>query len=86
MVRLSTLSAAVLALSGYAAAHPGEAHDHKHMARQLSARDTLASVGRRSLDSCSNSAGAQALKARSVERRAKKVRDLREARGITTGE
>ncbi|KAF2970679.1 hypothetical protein GQX73_g2918 [Xylaria multiplex] len=70
-------------LTGYATAHPGESHDATHMKRELTARDNAASVGARSLGSCSNSAAAQALKARSIQRRAEKVMNIRKKRGLT---
>ncbi|CAM1509312.1 Fc.00g030510.m01.CDS01 [Cosmosporella sp. VM-42] len=83
MVRLSALSAAGLALCGYVTAHPGESHSHQHMAREIHARNNMASIGRRSLDACSNSPTARALKERAIERRSKKVRELRADKGIT---
>ncbi|KAI0967443.1 Intradiol ring-cleavage dioxygenase [Xylaria arbuscula] len=71
-------------LVGQTAAHPGESHDHVKMKRELLARDSGASIGARSLGACSNSPAAQALKARSVQRRAAKVVEMRKKRGITT--
>ncbi|KAI3339932.1 Intradiol ring-cleavage dioxygenase [Ustulina deusta] len=85
MVAFSTLAlASASLLAGYATAHPGESHDHIKMKRELVARDNGAAVGARSLGSCSNSAASQALKARSIQRRAEKVKNIRQKRGITT--
>ncbi|KAL0938629.1 GPI anchored protein [Colletotrichum truncatum] len=82
MVRFSALSAAGLALCGYVAAHPGEHHDHHEMKRNIQLRDNVAAIGQRSLNSCSNSAGAQKMKARAVQRRAQKVKEIREKKGL----
>ncbi|KAI0828073.1 aromatic compound dioxygenase [Hypoxylon sp. FL0890] len=80
MVAFSKL--AVVALASYTAAHPGEKHDPQQMKRELIARDYAAQVGARSLASCSGSASAQALKARSIKRRANAVKNIRQKRGI----
>ncbi|CAJ2511974.1 Uu.00g075990.m01.CDS01 [Anthostomella pinea] len=80
MVALSKL--ALAALAGYATAHPGEKHDAEHMKREIVARDNAAQLGARSMGSCSGSAGAQALKQRSIARRAQQVQDIRRKRGI----
>jgi hypothetical protein len=83
MVRLTSfLAAAALVHCGSVTAHPGESHSHEHVKREIRARDNLAAIGRRSLASCSNSASAQQLKARAVKRRADKVQELRQKRGI----
>ncbi|TIC93666.1 hypothetical protein CH35J_009045 [Colletotrichum higginsianum] len=82
MVRISALSAAGLALAGYVCAHPGEHHSHDHMKRNIQLRDNVAAIGQRSLNSCSNSAGAQAMKKRAVERRAQKVKEIRAKKGL----
>lgn len=84
MVSLRQL--AVVAIAGTAAAHPGEKHDAHHMKREVIARDAAAKVGARALGSCSGSAASQALKTRSIKRRADAVSKLRRARGITSGE
>ncbi|KAK1450281.1 hypothetical protein CPAR01_05673 [Colletotrichum paranaense] len=84
MVRISALSAAGLALAGCVSAHPGEHHSHEHMKRNIQLRDNVAAVGQRSLNACSNTAGAQAMKKRAVERRAQKVKDIRAAKGLKT--
>lgn len=73
---------ALAALAGYAVAHPGETHDAHHMKRELVARDNAAQLGARSLASCSNSAASQALKKRSIKRRANAVKNIRQKRGI----
>ncbi|XDG09115.1 hypothetical protein ABKA04_008730 [Annulohypoxylon sp. FPYF3050] len=75
---------ALAALAGYAVAHPGETHDAHHMKRELIARDNAAQLGARSLASCSNSAASQALKKRSIKRRANAVKNIRQKRGIQT--
>ncbi|KAH6987108.1 Intradiol ring-cleavage dioxygenase [Ilyonectria destructans] len=84
MVRLNLLSLTGLGLATLAAAHPGESHSHHHMKREIAARDNAAVVGRRALNTCSDGAGAKAMKRRAVERRAQKVRDLRKRMGIKT--
>lgn len=84
MVAFSNL--ALAALVSYTAAHPGEKHDAHKMKREIVARDNAAQLGARSLASCSNSASAQALKARSIKRRAETVNKIRQKRGIQTGE
>lgn len=84
MVALSKL--AIAAFAGYAIAHPGEKHDAAHMKRELTARDNAARNGARALGSCSNSVGAQALKKRSIQRRADAVSTIRQERGIKTRE
>ncbi|KAI1090153.1 Intradiol ring-cleavage dioxygenase [Rostrohypoxylon terebratum] len=73
---------ALAALAGYAVAHPGETHNAYHMKRELVARDNAAQLGARSLASCSNSAASQALKKRSIKRRANAVKNIRQKRGI----
>ncbi|OLN96221.1 hypothetical protein CCHL11_04492 [Colletotrichum chlorophyti] len=82
MVRICTLSTAGLALASYVSAHPGEHHSHDHMKRNIQLRDNVAAIGQRSLSSCSNSAGALAMKKRAVERRAQKVKEIREKKGL----
>ncbi|KAI1142130.1 aromatic compound dioxygenase [Hypoxylon sp. FL0543] len=80
MVAFSNL--ALTALASYVAAHPGEKHDPQQIKRELIARDYAAQVGARSLASCSGSVSAQALKARSIKRRANAVKNIRQTRGI----
>ncbi|KAF6803610.1 GPI anchored protein [Colletotrichum sojae] len=82
MVRLSALSAAGLALCGAVSAHPGEHHSHDTMKRNIQLRDNVAAIGQRSLSTCSNSAGAQQMKARAVQRRAQKVNEIRQKKGL----
>jgi predicted xylose isomerase-like sugar epimerase len=84
MVAFSALALGLLV--GCAAAHPGESHSAAHLKRELVARDNAAAVGARSLAACSSSTASQALKARSIKRRAEAVKNIREKRGITTGE
>lgn len=83
MVAFSKL--AVAALTGIATAHPGEAHDARNMKREIAARDNAARAGARSLAQCGSSAHAQALKDRSIQRRAEKVKSIRQKRGIESG-
>jgi hypothetical protein len=85
MVSFKTLASAGLLLANVASAHPGEKHDHQRLKRQIQARDTVANLGQRSLNACSGSDHALALKSRSVSRRARKVQELREKLGIKTG-
>jgi hypothetical protein len=80
MVAFSKLSG--LALVASAIAHPGEKHDPAKHKRDLAIRDAHAQMGARSLAQCQNSAGAQALKQRSIQRRADAVKAIREERGI----
>ncbi|KAI2624387.1 aromatic compound dioxygenase [Hypoxylon sp. NC1633] len=80
MVAFSSL--AVAALASYVVAHPGEKHDAHQIRRELVARDIVAQVGARSLASCSSSASAQALRTRSIKRRAEVVKNIRKKRGI----
>ncbi|KAF6822615.1 GPI anchored protein [Colletotrichum plurivorum] len=82
MVRLYALSAAGLALCGAVSAHPGEHHSHDTMKRNIQLRDNVAAIGQRSLSTCSNSAGAQQMKARAVQRRAQKVNEIRQKKGL----
>ncbi|KAM5343317.1 hypothetical protein ACJ41O_014283 [Fusarium nematophilum] len=84
MVSFKILTTASLALAGLISGHPGEAHDHHKMAKKLKTRDAVANLGRRSLNQCSGSESAQALKKRAISRRARKVEDLRKRLGITT--
>ncbi|RSL46804.1 hypothetical protein CEP53_010197 [Fusarium sp. AF-6] len=84
MARLTPLLTVGLGLCSSVMSHPGEAHDPKHMAREIHARNNMAAIGRRSMETCSGSAAARALKARSIERRTSRVRALRAKRGITT--
>lgn len=80
MVAFSKLSG--LALVASAIAHPGEKHSAAKLKRDLAIRDAHAQMGARSLAQCQNSAGSQALKQRSIQRRADTVNALREKRGI----
>lgn len=80
MVAFSKLSG--LALVASAIAHPGEKHDPAKHKRDLAIRDAHAQMGARSLAQCQNSAGAQALKKRSIQRRADTVKAIQEKRGI----
>lgn len=80
MVAFSKFSG--LALVASAIAHPGEKHSPAKLKRDLAIRDAHAQMGARSLAQCQNSAGAQALKQRSIQRRADTVKALREKRGI----
>ncbi|KAI1366528.1 Intradiol ring-cleavage dioxygenase [Xylaria arbuscula] len=81
MVSFSVLAlASASALAGYSSAHP----DAANMKREIVARDHGANLGARSLSSCSNSAAVQARNARSLQRRAEAVKNIRQKRGITT--
>ncbi|KAK5687373.1 hypothetical protein LTS10_001511 [Elasticomyces elasticus] len=82
MFKLSVFVAALCASLG--AAHPGEHHDQKEVAKQIMARDFWASHARRSTAKCETSKAYQALKQRSVTRRAQAVKDLRQKRGVVS--
>ncbi|KUI61554.1 hypothetical protein VP1G_08743 [Cytospora mali] len=72
-----------LTLTAGALAHPGEHHADEEIRREIEARDQHATLGARALAQCSGGAAARSLKQRSVQRRADRVKALREARGIT---
>ncbi|ROW00260.1 hypothetical protein VSDG_03593 [Cytospora chrysosperma] len=82
MVAFSRFAAGV-ALAAGALAHPGEVHNNDEIRRDIEARDLHSAVGARALAQCSGGATARRLKQRAVQRRADKVKALREARGIT---
>ncbi|ROW15677.1 hypothetical protein VPNG_02170 [Cytospora leucostoma] len=82
MVAFTKMAAAGLTLAAGVLAHPGEHHDHEEIRRDIEARDLNAAIGARALAQCSGGATARRMKQRSVQRRADKVRALREARGI----
>lgn len=81
---LTTSLALQMLLATGSLAHPGEQHDHAKLRRDISFRDMHAAHGARALAQCSNSNVARDVKKRSVQRRADKVRALREARGLST--
>ena len=76
---LITLVALCAALTS---AHPGEHHDHDEVAKQILARNFLASRAKRSISQFETTARYQALAKRSVARRSQAVRDLRKKDGI----
>ncbi|KAM0345715.1 hypothetical protein ACHAPU_006370 [Fusarium lateritium] len=84
MVSLNALCSAALLLATIASAHPGETYKHEQVKRQTQMRDAVANLGQRSLNACSGSEYAHALKARSISRRGRKVQELRERLGIKT--
>lgn len=79
LTKFLLLSAATLAV-----AHPGEKHDPHVVKREIHARDALAARSKRGLDACATSEQAKRLQQRNVARRARTVRELRSARGVTT--
>ncbi|KAF3765785.1 hypothetical protein M406DRAFT_38511 [Cryphonectria parasitica EP155] len=81
MVAFSKVVSGIALVAG-AVAHPGEQHDNEHIRREIEVRDIHAALGARALAQCSNTATARRLKQRSVQRRADKVKAIREARGI----
>ncbi|ORY60687.1 uncharacterized protein BCR38DRAFT_487756 [Pseudomassariella vexata] len=81
MVAFTKLTRAVTLLAGYAAAHPVP-KSSAYMKKELVVRDHHAANGARYIGGCSNSASAQALKARSVKRRIESVKSIREKCGI----
>ncbi|KAK7745825.1 hypothetical protein SLS53_002542 [Cytospora paraplurivora] len=82
MVAFTKMAVAGLTLAIGALAHPGEHHDHEAIRRDVEARDLNAAIGARALAQCSGGATARRMKQRAVQRRAEKVKALREARGI----
>ncbi|KAI1378527.1 aromatic compound dioxygenase [Hypoxylon crocopeplum] len=83
MVNLRTIAASLAASSfiGAAFAHPG---DTPEVVKQERAMHKHAQAGaRRAITGCATTAGAAALKARSVARRAAAAQALREKRGLT---
>jgi len=84
MVYISKLASAMAAacLAGSSIAHPGEHHDHQAIKREIVTRDQMASVAKRSLDTCSNSLKHREVAARSVARRAAAAKELRQRRNI----
>ncbi|RGP64218.1 hypothetical protein FSPOR_8037 [Fusarium sporotrichioides] len=84
MVSFKTLFSTGMLLANFATAHPGEKHDHEHIKRQIQTRNAVANLGQRSLNACSGTEHAYALKARSISRRAQKVQELRKRLGIKT--
>lgn len=82
-MRLSTkILGAAAVVANLAAAHPGEKHSAEEIQREILARDNAADIGARALNTCSGSAASQAMKKRSVERRAETVKKLRERKGL----
>ena len=76
---------AATSLLSLTAAHPGEKHDHAHIKRQIDARQLRAAAAKRSLGACEGSLKHRDLMARSVQRRADALQNLRKKRGISTG-
>jgi hypothetical protein len=84
MAILSVLTS-VLALSPFiagTAAHAG-GHSDEEIAAELALRRHVTAFSKRSLDRCSGSAAAVALKERAIARRAATARALREKRGLS---
>ncbi|KAJ5765803.1 hypothetical protein N7520_005362 [Penicillium odoratum] len=85
MVHLSKFFAVAAAcLAAPAVAHPGEKHDPHVVKREIHARNAAAAYAKRSLGGCENSLHARELAKRNVARRAQKVQNLREKRGVTS--
>lgn len=85
---MQLLSKVVLtaALAAFAVAHPGEQHDHDAIKRSIDRRELLSEHTSRSISQCAGSLKHRELMARSVARRAQKVQELREKRGIRGSE
>lgn len=88
MVRVSVgmMTALAASMTGVSLAHPGE---HVHAAQVKRQVDNLIEANyhaKRALDGCQNSVQSRELMARSHERRAKIVDNLRRKRGITDSE
>ncbi|EME47032.1 hypothetical protein DOTSEDRAFT_50529 [Dothistroma septosporum NZE10] len=84
MVQITKLAALAAACITPAIAHPGEKHDPAKVKREIIAREHWAHQGKRSLDACSNGETYRRFAARNIERRARKARELREQRGLTS--
>lgn len=82
MVALSKLAVGLSVMAAGVLAHPGEVHTNEDMRRDIDARDFHAAVGARALAQCSGGATARRMKQRAIQRRADKVKAIREARGI----
>ena len=85
MVNFSSIVNGAIAASsiiGFAAAHPGEKHDHAKIKREIDVRGLRATAAKRSLGACQNSVESRQVMQRSIERRAKAVNELRQKRGI----
>lgn len=84
MVRLSCILGALATscLTVSVNGHPGEKHDKLALKREIEARHTMATAGKRALGKCADSLKHRQLMQRSVERRARSAKMLREKRGI----
>ncbi|CAN8104290.1 unnamed protein product [Discula destructiva] len=83
MVSLLQLATGFAIAAEVISAHPGEHHSNEHIRREIDIRNAHAAHGARALSQCSNSATARRTRKRNVQRRADKVKAIREARGIT---
>ena len=75
---------AAASLAATCVAHPGEHHQHVAITRAISQRGEYAQSTAHSLSECVASAEQLALTRRSLTRRAERLRDLRQKRGIST--
>lgn len=82
MVSLVQLATGFALAARVVTAHPGEHHSNEHIRREIDVRDAQAAHGARALSQCSNSATARRVKQRNVQRRADKVKAIRESQGI----
>ncbi|KAJ5698845.1 hypothetical protein N7462_000850 [Penicillium macrosclerotiorum] len=84
MVQFSKVLAVVAAcLVAPVMSHPGEKHDPHVVKREVIERDAMAAAAKRALGGCENSLHARELNKRSIARRARTVKQLREKRGVT---
>lgn len=87
MVQLSKfLAVAAACLAAPAIAHPGEKHDPHALKHEIHTRNSMAAHAKRSLSGCESTTHARELNKRSITRRSRTVQNLRQKRGITTGE
>ena len=73
------------ALAAPILAHPGEKHDANVVKRELKARDAVAHLGKRALDTCSTSLEARNLDRKNIHRRAETVQMLKKRKGVHSG-
>jgi len=84
MVHITFAAVAAVSMAGLTLAHPGEQHNHMQIKRDIAARESRATLGKRALANCTTSATHQALMQQSAHRRAQTLQTLRKQRGITT--
>lgn len=83
LASILTSAAAATSLFSTVLAHPGEAHDHAKIKREIEARGLRAAAAKRSLAGCQDTLKHRSLMQRSEERRANTMDELRRKHGIT---